>query len=125
MIRLSRGDNMYTRWCVPIDEHETRQFYITAFWPSSQRTRRFTEKIRWPITFRFINHRNFGMQDADFLANTRYDRIERFSQFDVETVAWRRFCILTARYGRHDRIPKEELAAAFGAAADAESANGD
>ena len=65
------------------------------------------------------------MQDADFLANTRYDRIERFSQFDVETVAWRRFCILTARYGRHDRIPKEELVAAFGAAADAESANGD
>ena len=67
------------------------------------------------------------MQDAVFLANTRYDRIERFSQFDVETVAWRRFCILTARYGRHDRIPKEELVAAFGAAADAEgeSANGD
>jgi nitrite reductase/ring-hydroxylating ferredoxin subunit len=125
MIRLSRGDNMYTRWCVPIDEHETRQFYITAFWPGSERTRRFTEKIRWPITFRFINHRNFGMQDADFLANTRYDRIERFSQFDVETVAWRRFCILTARYGRHDRIPKEELVAAFGAAADAASANGD
>ena len=82
---------MYTRWCVPIDEHETRQFYITAFWPGSERTRRFTEKVRWPITFRFINHRNFGMQDADFLANTRYDRIERFSQFDVETVAWRRF----------------------------------
>ena len=127
MIRLSRGDNMYTRWCVPIDEHETRQFYITAFWPERATTRAFTKKVRWPITFRFINHRNFGLQDAVFLANTRYDRIERFSQFDVETVAWRRFCILTARYGRHDRIPKEELLAAFGgaAAAEGESANGD
>jgi nitrite reductase/ring-hydroxylating ferredoxin subunit len=111
MIRLSRGDNMYTRWCVPIDEHETRQFYITAFWPDRRANRLFTKKIRWPITFRFINHRNFGMQDAEFLANTRYDLIERFSPFDVETVAWRRFCILTARYGRHDKIPPAVIAA--------------
>lgn len=112
MLRLSRGDNMYTRWCVPVDETSTRQFYITSFWPKTRAARFFTKKIRWPITFRLINHRNFGMQDAAFLANTRYDLQERFSPFDIETVAWRRFCILTVRHGgRHDRIPPEVVAA--------------
>jgi nitrite reductase/ring-hydroxylating ferredoxin subunit len=121
MLRLSRGDNMYTRWCIPIDESSSRQFYITSFWPESAAARLFTEKIRWPITFRLINHRNFGLQDAAFLAHTRYDLRERFSPFDVETIAWRKFCILTARHGgRHDRIPSEIIAAFNGGSRTAE-----
>ncbi len=111
MMRLSRGDNVYTRWCVPIDEGSTRQFYLTAFWPESRAARLFLRWFRYPITFRFINHRNFGMQDGRILARLRYDRPERFSAFDIETVGWRRFAILAARHGgRHDRIPPDVIA---------------
>ena len=95
MMRLSRGDNTYTRWCVPVDENLTRQFYLDAFWPESKLQEWFLRAVRWPVTFRWINFRNFGMQDGKIFKELRYDIHERFSPFDVETIAWRRFCVLT------------------------------
>lgn len=111
MMRLSRGDNMYTRWCVPVDENLTRQFYLDAFWPTSKMQEKFLRLVRWPITFRWINFRNFGMQDGKIFKHLRFDINERFSPFDVETIAWRRLCILVARHGgRHDKIPADVVA---------------
>jgi phenylpropionate dioxygenase-like ring-hydroxylating dioxygenase large terminal subunit len=100
---------MYSRWCVPIDENTTREFYLHAFRPASRR-QRVIESIRFPFVFRWLYYRNLSFQDGKLFEHMRYDLPERFSQFDVETIGWRRLAILSARHGgRHDKIPEDVM----------------
>jgi hypothetical protein len=106
---------IYTRWCVPIDEHTTREFYLHAIRRGP--LGRVLERIKFPLVNRFLYYRNFGHQDGRVLAQTPYDMPEQFSPYDVETIGWRRLAILSARYGgRHDRIPPEIIARLNGSA---------
>jgi phenylpropionate dioxygenase-like ring-hydroxylating dioxygenase large terminal subunit len=105
--RISGGSSMYTRWCVPIDATTTKEFYLWAVRPRN-RAARLWERIKYPLNQRALRHRNIGYQDGDVLAELRFDLPETFSQYDVETMGWRRLAILSARHGgRHDRIPAE------------------
>jgi phenylpropionate dioxygenase-like ring-hydroxylating dioxygenase large terminal subunit len=100
---------IYTRWCVPIDENTTREFYLHAIrrGPVGQ----FLERLKFPLVNRLMYYRNFGYQDGRVLEQTPFDLPEQFSPYDVETIGWRRLAILSARYGgRHDRIPPEIIA---------------
>jgi nitrite reductase/ring-hydroxylating ferredoxin subunit len=110
MQRIGYERVLYTRWCVPIDEHTTRKFYIHAARPESE-LGRLVERLQHPIRWRLLNYRNFAPQDDRVVSNTSYDQPERFSPFDVETIGWRTLAILAARHGgRHDRIPPALIA---------------
>jgi hypothetical protein len=101
---------LYTRWCVPVDESTTREFYLHAIRLASPFAR-FMERLKFPLVNRLMYYRDFGYQDGRVIQHTRYDMPERLSPFDVETIGWRRLAILSARYGgRHDRIPPEIIA---------------
>ncbi|HYB40976.1 MAG TPA: aromatic ring-hydroxylating dioxygenase subunit alpha [Candidatus Methylomirabilis sp.] len=116
------GSFLYTRWCVPIDECTTREFYFHAVRPHSALAR-FLEIAKFPLVSKFLYYRNFGYQDGRVLEDTPYDRPERFSSFDVETIGWRRLAVLSARYGgRHDRIPAEVIERLNGTPAPARTA---
>lgn len=105
MQRICGGSALYTRWCVPIDENSTKEFYMWATRPKSSRSR-FWKGITYIFAQRLFRNRNLGFQDGNVLAKLRYDLPERFSNYDLETMGWRRLAILSARYGgRHDRIP--------------------
>jgi hypothetical protein len=107
---------MYSRWCVPVDASTTREFYLHAFRPTTRR-QRVIESIRFPIVFRWLLFRNLSLQDGDLFRHMRFDRPERFSSYDIETIGWRRLAILSSRFGgRHDQIPADVLARANGAA---------
>jgi hypothetical protein len=107
MQRISGGSAMYTRWCVPIDEKTTKEFYMWAVRPESAAQKAW-ERIKYPINQKLLRHRNLGFQDGHVLEQLRFDLKEQFSQYDVETMGWRRLAILSARYGgRHDLIPNE------------------
>jgi hypothetical protein len=109
MQRINGGTSIYTRWCVPVDENTTREFYFYATRPKSGRER-LLERVKYPIAQKLFRNRNLGFQDGKILERTRYDLPERFSAFDVETIGWRRLAILSARYGgRHDRIPQDVI----------------
>ena len=107
MQRIDFGGQMYTRWCVPIDERTTREYYLLARRPKTERERlRFW--ATYPLIFRWWQYRNFGLQDDRVLSDTLYDHREHFSEYDVETIGWRTLAILSAAYGgRHDRIPPQ------------------
>ena len=103
------GPFIYTRWCVPIDENTTREVYFHACRPPS-RFAYYFERLRFPVVSRLLYYRNFGYQDGRVLEQTPYDRPERFSAFDAETIGWRRLAILSARHGgRHDKIPEDVI----------------
>src|SRR4030095_7946781 len=88
----------------------TREFYFLATRPH-RRWDRFRDWATFPLYYRLMQYRNFGFQDARVLGNTSYDKTERFSEFDVETIGWRSLAILSAIYrGRHDHIPPEVIA---------------
>jgi phenylpropionate dioxygenase-like ring-hydroxylating dioxygenase large terminal subunit len=110
MQRISGGSAMYTRWCVPIDEVTTKEFYMWAVRPKSG-AQRFWERCKYPIAQKLLRHRNLGFQDGHILEQLRFDLPERFSQYDVETMGWRRLAILSQRHGgRHSDIPSSVLA---------------
>jgi hypothetical protein len=105
-----------------MNEHETREFYLWATRPRN-RTARAWERAKFPVTQRVLRNRNLGFQDGRILEQTRFDAPERFSEFDVETIGWRRLAILSARYGgRHDRIPADVVARLNGTAAQEDDA---
>jgi len=109
MLRINGSSSLYTRWCVPIDEGSTREFYFFAVRPRTA-TGRLWEAAKYPLVQKLLRNRNLGFQDGVVLAQTRFDAPERFSAFDVETMAWRRLAILSARHGgRHDKIPPEVI----------------
>ena len=110
MLRINGASAMYTRWCVPINERTTRQFYFYAVKPRTSVGKKW-EGAKYPFTQKLLRNRNLGLQDGRILEQTRFDWPERFSTFDVETMGWRRLAILSTQYGgRHDRIPPEVIA---------------
>ena len=116
MMRISFGDMLFTRWCVPVAERETRLFYFYTTRPSSKREELWTRTVKHHIVFKMLHDWNLGKQDGDILEEARYDMPETFSQFDLETVTWRKLAILSSRYGgRHDLIPADVLRQANGA----------
>ena len=86
-----------------------REFYFYAVKPRTG-LGRWWEAAKYPPLQKLLRNRNLGFQDGVVLEGTRYDTPERYSAFDVETVAWRRLAILSARHGgRHDMIPPEVI----------------
>jgi phenylpropionate dioxygenase-like ring-hydroxylating dioxygenase large terminal subunit len=109
MQRISGGSAMYTRWCVPVDEKTTKLFYLWATRPKSAAARTW-ERIKYPFNQRLLRNRNLGFQDGKVLEELRFDLPERFSEYDVETMGWRRLAILSTRFGgRHTDIPSEVI----------------
>jgi len=107
--RISGGSALYTRWCVPIDENVTKEFYFYATRPTSWIKKLWIRMI-YGFTQRLLRNRNLGFQDVEIISNLRYDLPERFSSYDVETMGWRRLAILSVRFGgRHNKIPKDVL----------------
>jgi hypothetical protein len=116
MQRINGGSGLFTRWCVPIDLTTTREFYLWATRPKTKRAELW-EQVTYPFVQRFLRNRNLGLQDGRVLARVPFDAPERLTQFDLETIGWRRLAILSARYGgRHDLIPVEALRRVNGAA---------
>ncbi len=110
IFRISFGDVMFTRWCVPVDEHTTRLFYLYAARPSTRRQALWLRFVKYPITFKLLHDRNLGIQDGRILEREAFDTPETFSSYDIETMTWRKLAILSSRYGgRHDLIPKEVI----------------
>jgi nitrite reductase/ring-hydroxylating ferredoxin subunit len=109
MLRINGGSALYTRWCVPVDERTTCEFYLWATRPRTTAAELW-ERLKYPLAQKLLRNRNLGMQDGKILEETRFDTPERFTPFDVETMGWRHLAILSARYGgRHDRIPPEAI----------------
>lgn len=107
MQRINGGSCLYTRWCVPIDADNTREFYFLAVRPGSRLANAW-ERAKYPLAQRLLRNRNLGFQDGRVLERLRFDVPERLTEFDIETIGWRRLAILSSRYGgRHDQIPPE------------------
>jgi phenylpropionate dioxygenase-like ring-hydroxylating dioxygenase large terminal subunit len=105
MYRINRGLSFYTRWCVPVSERQTRQFYLHCTRPAS-RWEKWLERIRYPLAYRLLYYRNLGRQDGSNLAHTSYDSKEHLTALDRETIAWRRLAAAASQCGgRHDAIP--------------------
>lgn len=110
MQRINGGSCLYTRWCVPVDAGTTREFYFFAVRPGGRLPAAW-ERAKYPLTQRLLRNRNLGLQDGRVLECLQFDAPERLTEFDIETIGWRRLAILSARYdGRHDRIPPEIIA---------------
>ena len=105
MMRIDMGGLLYTRWCVPIDRDTTPPVYFYAVRPRSRRELAFIRHVKNPITWRCYTREISHCRTAVYSMTRAFDAPERFSSFDVETVAWRRLAILSARHGgRHDRF---------------------
>ena len=107
MQRINGGSCLYTRWCVPIDETSTREFYFLATRPSNAAAKLW-ETASYQLVQRLLRNRTLGFQDGKVLERLDFDAPERLTPYDLETVGWRRLAILSARHGgRHDQIPGE------------------
>ena len=121
MMRIDMGGLLYTRWCVPIDRDTTPPVLLLRGAPAEPPGARLHPPREEPHHVAMGQTRNLGLQETYPLHDTRFDAPERFSSFDVETVAWRRLAICSARHGgRHDRIPPDVIARINGRALEEE-----
>ena len=104
MLRINGSSALYTRWAVPVDGiHRTGVLLLRGKTPDGARSMVGGGEV--PPLQKLLRNRNLGFQDGVVLEETRDDTPERYSAFDVETVAWRRLAILSApAWGtsRHD-----------------------
>jgi len=94
-VRINYGTHMYTRCAVPVGEHVTRMFYFH----SSKRSTllgRLHEAIQWTAFHNWAMNKNFSEQDSPGAIDLYYDRRERLSLTDQQTIEWRKL-VLSAR----------------------------
>ena len=98
MQRINGGSGLFTRWCVPVDEHTTNEFYLWATRVHGKK-HMAAERVKYEIAHKWLRNRNLGLQDGRILAQVPYDAPERLTAWDVETIGWRRLAILSAQHG--------------------------
>jgi phenylpropionate dioxygenase-like ring-hydroxylating dioxygenase large terminal subunit len=102
IVRINYGTHMYTRWAVPVDKDHTRMFYFH----SARRPTwigKLHEFLQWHAFHNWAMNKNFSEQDSPGAIELYYDRPERLSISDAQTIEWRKL-VLSAR-GMPPRAP--------------------
>jgi phenylpropionate dioxygenase-like ring-hydroxylating dioxygenase large terminal subunit len=97
MFRAEFAYDLYTRMCVPVEEHLTRVWYYHCLRPTSARQRTW-QRFLYAALHRWIIEYNFSRQDERVMLNQRYDSPEKLSATDAEVIQWRRL-VVTRHYG--------------------------
>jgi phenylpropionate dioxygenase-like ring-hydroxylating dioxygenase large terminal subunit len=100
MFRAEFGWDLYTRMCVPVEEHLTRVWYYHCTRPKNA-WRRFWDRAAYATLRRWIIEYNFSRQDERVMLNQRYDTPEKLSGTDAEVIQWRRL-VVTKQHGGRD-----------------------
>ena len=106
MVRLNYGTHMYTRWAIPVNENETRMFYFHAARRATWLGRAH-EWVQWNLFHNWAMNKNFSEQDSPGAIDLYYDRPERPSVSDQQTIEWRKM-ILSAPELNLRRPPREK-----------------
>ena len=72
MFRAEFGWDLYTRMCVPVEEHLTRVWYYHCLRPKTA-LGRLGERLAYAAIHRWIIEYNFSRQDERVMINQRYD----------------------------------------------------
>jgi phenylpropionate dioxygenase-like ring-hydroxylating dioxygenase large terminal subunit len=99
MFRAEFGWDLYTRMCVPVEEHLTRVWYYHCTRPKNA-WRRFWDRAAYATIRRWIIEYNFSRQDERVMLHQRYDTPEKLSGTDAEVIAWRRLVVTKQHGGR-------------------------
>src|SRR5262249_34543198 len=92
VVRLNYGTHMDTRWAIPVTEYETRMFYFhVARRPTW--IGRLHERIQWWLFHNWAMNKNFSEQDSPGAIDLYYDRPERLSLSDQQTIEWRKLVL--------------------------------
>jgi phenylpropionate dioxygenase-like ring-hydroxylating dioxygenase large terminal subunit len=100
MFRAEFGWDLYTRMCVPVEEHKTRVWYYHCTRPRTA-LRRAWDRLAYYGIHRWIIEYNFSRQDERVMINQRYDTPEKLSSTDAEVIQWRRL-VVTKHFGGRD-----------------------
>ncbi len=92
MFRAFYGTHMYTRWAVPVDASNMRLFYLHSAKPSSWLGRLY-ERIHFHIWHDWSMNLNFSGQDGRQMIYQYYDKPEKLSATDVQTIEWRKLVL--------------------------------
>ncbi len=92
MFRSSYGPNVYTRWAVPIDAGNIRLFYFHTAKPRSWIGRAY-ERFIFHTWHDWSQNFNFSGQDGRQMVNQYYDKPEKLSATDVQTIEWRKLVL--------------------------------
>ena len=96
MFRAFYGTHLYTRWAVPVDKDNIRLFYFHAAKPGNLLGRIY-EKLNYHLWHDWNMNFNFSGQDGRQMIHQYYDRPEKLSATDVQTIEWRK---LVLQHGR-------------------------
>jgi len=83
---------MYTRWAIPVRENETRMFYFHAARRGTW-VGRVHEWLQWNLFHNWAMNKNFSEQDSPGAIDLYYDRPERPSVSDQQTIEWRKMVL--------------------------------
>ncbi|HLQ34404.1 MAG TPA: Rieske 2Fe-2S domain-containing protein [Chloroflexota bacterium] len=92
VVRLNYGTHMYTRWAIPVRENETRMFYFHAARRGTW-VGRVHEWLQWNLFHNWAMNKNFSEQDSPGAIDLYYDRPERPSVSDQQTIEWRKMVL--------------------------------
>ena len=99
MFRAEFGWDLYTRMCVPVEEHLTRVWYYHCTRPKTALARLW-DRVAYYAVRRWIIEYNFSRQDEAVMLNQRYDTPEKLSSTDAEVIQWRRLVVTKHAGGR-------------------------
>jgi phenylpropionate dioxygenase-like ring-hydroxylating dioxygenase large terminal subunit len=100
MFRAEFAYDLYTRMCVPVEEHLTRVWYYHYTRPKGALARLWQQALYYGL-HRWIVEYNFSRQDERVMLHQRYDTPEKLSGTDAEVIQWRRL-VVTKHYGGRD-----------------------
>jgi phenylpropionate dioxygenase-like ring-hydroxylating dioxygenase large terminal subunit len=100
MFRTEFAWDLYTRMCVPVEEHLTRVWYYHCVRPKSALGRLWQTAVYYGL-HRWIIEYNFSRQDERVMLHQRYDTPEKLSGTDAEVIQWRRL-VVTKHFGGRD-----------------------
>jgi nitrite reductase/ring-hydroxylating ferredoxin subunit len=100
MFRAEFAYDLYTRMCVPVEEHLTRVWYYHYLRPEGALARLW-QRFLYAAVHRWIIEYNFSRQDERVMLHQRYDAPEKLSGTDAEVIQWRRL-VVTKHLGGRD-----------------------
>jgi hypothetical protein len=103
LFRQNYWTHIFTRWAVPIDANNSRQFYFHATKPSNWLGRLY-ERLHFRFIHNWLVNQNFSEQDSHGCIDAYHDTPENLSPTDMQTVAWRRMLVEAAQ----QELPGEE-----------------
>ncbi len=97
MFRSSYGPNVYTRWAVPVDADNIRLDNIRLFYFHTAKPRSWVGRVYERFIFHtwhdWSQNFNFSGQDGRQMVNQYYDKPEKLSATDVQTIEWRKLVL--------------------------------